>query len=98
MIRKHCLTPDARTCRLDPWWRCRLPGARAAKSETDVDFRVLLDAVVKDLLAASTLPEWPAAAALLLRLVTSLSSPKGLQHTGEEGHAEEEGASPFSLC
>ena len=60
----------------------RLPAARAAKSDTDQDFKLLLEQLLADLLEAACLPEWPAASVLLLRFLTALNGPKGLQHTG----------------
>lgn len=59
---------------------CRLPAARAAKAETDLDFRALLLSIVKDLLAVAHQPAWPAAAFLLLRLAAMLAGERGLRH------------------
>lgn len=59
---------------------CRLPSARALRSEGDHDFRVLLQGVVKDLLAVAHQPAWPAASFLLLRFAALLQGDKGLRH------------------
>jgi hypothetical protein len=45
---------------------------------------LVLEGLVRDLLAAAPLPQWPAAGALLLHLVHRLNSPLGLQHAGED--------------
>lgn len=103
----------------------RLPAARAAKSETEQDFKLLLEQLLADLLEVggrnrlcmwdtltlfilgsrchgqasgrragfkrcngaplaqvACLPEWPAASVLLLRFMTTLNGPRGLQHSG----------------
>lgn len=59
---------------------CRLPSARALKSEGDQDFRALLEGLVKDLLAVAHQPAWPAAPFLLLRFAALLQGDKGLRH------------------
>ncbi len=59
---------------------CRLPSARALKSEGDQDFRALLEGLVKDLLAVAHQPAWPAASFLLLRFAALLQGDKGLRH------------------
>ncbi|KAL4427666.1 hypothetical protein ABPG75_001755, partial [Micractinium tetrahymenae] len=72
----------AATCADYFWTLCfdRLPAARAIKSEGDHDFRALLQSVVKDLLAVSHQPAWPAASFLLLRFAALLQGEKGLRH------------------
>eukprot|EP00887_Chlorella_sp_A99_P005943 scaffold29.g5943.t1 len=64
------------------WGLClaKLPSARAQKSESDMDFRVLLDQLVRDLLEMASLPEWPVAAFMLLRLLAALGGERGLRH------------------
>lgn len=59
----------------------RLPAARASKAETDLDFRAMMHSLVKDLLAVSHQPAWPAASFLLLRLAAMLAGDKGLRHS-----------------
>jgi hypothetical protein len=68
-----------------PLPRRRLPAARAQKSDTDQDFKLILDQMLQDLLEVACLPEWPAATVLLLRFITTLNGPKGLQHGGGQG-------------
>ena len=67
---------------LNPCFLSRLPAARAQKSDTEQDFKLLLEQLLQDLLEVACLPEWPAATVLLLRFITVLSGPKGLQHAG----------------
>ncbi|GIM15780.1 hypothetical protein Vretimale_18490 [Volvox reticuliferus] len=47
----------------------KLPSTRAAKGDTSADLKVWVEAFVEDLLVALPLPEWPAAAVLLRRLI-----------------------------
>lgn len=86
---------------LHPPPNCRLPAARATKSDTEQDFKLLLEQLLADLLVVACEPEWPAAAVLLLRFLTTLSGSKGLQHAGERGGqaggAKQEGAT-HGLC
>ena len=63
-----------------PAVHCRLPAARAQKSETDLDFRSLLHSLVRDLLSVAHQPAWPAAAFLLLRFAALLQGERGLRH------------------
>lgn len=58
----------------------RLPSARAAKSDTSLDLKGWLEALVEDLFALVALPEWPAAALLLRRLVVVLNGEAGMRH------------------
>ena len=59
----------------------RLPQAKAAKADTNSDLRGFVEAVVQDMTALQHLPEWPAAALMIRRLVAQLNSPTGLRHT-----------------
>ncbi|GLC46380.1 hypothetical protein PLESTF_001845900 [Pleodorina starrii] len=62
----------------------KLPTARAAKADTSCDLKAWVEALVEDLLVALPLPEWPAAACLLRRLILHIkqelkSSDAGVQ-------------------
>jgi hypothetical protein len=67
----------------DAFWGAifdQLPHAKAQKSDTEYDMRALVEMIMMDLLSILHLPDWPAASTILLRFVTILAGPKGLQY------------------
>lgn len=57
----------------------RLAGGRAARADgSDVDARLLTEALLTDALLVHALPAWPAALPALLRLVGALGGGRGL--------------------
>ncbi|GAX81043.1 hypothetical protein CEUSTIGMA_g8478.t1 [Chlamydomonas eustigma] len=68
----------------------RLPAAKAAKADTSSDLKAFLEdfingkalyVLLADLFVLHHLPDWPAAALLLRRLVVQLNTHRGLKHS-----------------
>ncbi|KAK9829724.1 hypothetical protein WJX72_007528 [[Myrmecia] bisecta] len=65
----------------DAFWNgCfdRFPNSRATKTDTELDFKQLVEQIVADALAVVCLADWPAAALLLVRFVSLLGGSKGV--------------------
>ena len=64
------------------WELCmeRLGSAKTMRSETDADFMCVMTGIVQDLLDASDSIFWTCASTVLIRLVSRLNGPAGLQH------------------
>lgn len=52
--------------------------SRAQRNDADVDMKVLVEQITVDFLLVHSLPEWPAALPMLLRLVSTLLSKAGM--------------------
>jgi cohesin loading factor subunit SCC2 len=76
----QCYAPAARYG--DYFWKLcfeKLP--KAGRTESDQDYKALVDIILKDLIYVQHFPEWPAASVLLLRFVSEINPEHGATAT-----------------